>query len=138
MAATHEKKPLRGSTRALSIRTLAQLIVKGTPHGNYDFLAHPNTGEWDRTFAIITVPSNELVGQIHDRMPAILKPRSYERWLGLDPDPHDLLITYPSQPMTMWPISTRVNRPDNDDPSLLDRTGDPFDLWAPLRSEGRA
>jgi hypothetical protein len=38
-AATHEKKPLRGSTRALSIRTLAQLIVKGTPHGNYDFLA---------------------------------------------------------------------------------------------------
>jgi hypothetical protein len=39
MAATHEKKPLRGSTRALSIRTLAQLIVKGTPHGNYDFLA---------------------------------------------------------------------------------------------------
>jgi hypothetical protein len=32
--------------------------------------------------------------------------------------------------MTMWPISTRVNAPENDDPSLLDRTGDPFDLWA--------
>jgi putative SOS response-associated peptidase YedK len=30
-----------------------------------------NTGEWERTFAIITVPSNELVGQIHNRMPAI-------------------------------------------------------------------
>jgi hypothetical protein len=38
----------------------------------------------------------------------------------------------------MWPISTRVNKPENDDPSLLDRTGDPFDVWAPLRSEGRA
>ena len=47
-------------------------------------------------------------------------------------------MTYPSEPMTMWPISTRVNKPENDDPSLLDRTGDPFDLWAPLRSEGRA
>ena len=35
-----------------------------------------NTGKWERTFAIITVPSNELVGQIRP-MPAILKPGSY-------------------------------------------------------------
>jgi len=47
----------------------------------------PNTGEWQRTFAIITVPSNELVGQIHNRMPAILEPESYDRWLALEPDP---------------------------------------------------
>src|SRR5512146_1675944 len=85
-----------------------------------------------------SLPSNELVHQIHDRMPMLLDPAGYDRWLGLEPDPHDLLITYPSEPMTMWPISTRVNKPENDDPSLLDRTGDPFDLWAPLRSEGRA
>ena len=38
----------------------------------------------------------------------------------------------------MWPISTRVNKPENDDPSLLDRTADSFDVWAPLRAEGRA
>ena len=38
----------------------------------------------------------------------------------------------------MWPISTRVNKPENDDPSLLDRTGDRFDVWAPLKCEGRA
>lgn len=70
---------------------------------------------------LITVLSNELVGQIHDRMPAILEPTGYDRWLGPEPDPRDLLITYPSEPMTMWPISTRVNTPDNDDPSLLNR-----------------
>jgi putative SOS response-associated peptidase YedK len=31
---------------------------------------------WDghRTFAIVTVPPNELVAQVHDRMPAILRP----------------------------------------------------------------
>ena len=108
------------------------------PCGLWENWRNPNTGEWERTFAIITVPSNELVGQIHDRMPAILEPGGYDRWLGLEPDPHDLLITYPSEPMTMWPISTRVNKPENDDPSLLDRVGDPFDVWAPLRSEGRA
>jgi putative SOS response-associated peptidase YedK len=87
--------------------------------GIWENWRNPKTGEWERTFAIITMPSNELVAQIHDRMPAILEPKSYNRWLGLEPDPHDLLITYPSEPMTMWPISTRVNAPENDDASLL-------------------
>jgi putative SOS response-associated peptidase YedK len=32
----------------------------------------PTSGEWVRTFTIITVPANELVAAIHDRMPAIL------------------------------------------------------------------
>jgi putative SOS response-associated peptidase YedK len=61
------------------------------------------------------------VAQIHDRMPAILEPKSYDRWLGLEPDPRELLITYPSEPMTMWPISTRVNSPENDDQLLLEK-----------------
>jgi len=87
--------------------------------GLWENWRNPNTGEWERTFAIITMPSNQLVGQIHDRMPAILERAGYDRWLGLEPDPHNLLITYPSEPMTMWPISTRVNKPENDDPSLL-------------------
>src|SRR5262249_54963804 len=47
---------------------------------------NPSTGEWERTFAIITVPSNELVGQIHNRMPAILEPQSYNRWLCIEPN----------------------------------------------------
>jgi len=44
-------------------------------------------GEWVRTLALLTTPANELVGRIHDRMPAILKPEDYERWLGPEPDP---------------------------------------------------
>ena len=100
--------------------------------GLWENWKNPNTGEWERTFAIITVPSNELLAKIHNRMPAILEPRSYERWLGLVPNPHDLLITYPPEPMTMWPISTRVNKPENDDPSLLDRAKEPVDWQAPL------
>jgi putative SOS response-associated peptidase YedK len=77
-------------------------------------------GEWQRTFAVITAPSNELVGQIHDRMPAILRPEQYDRWLGDELDPRDLLQSYPAELMRMWPISTRVNKPENDDPSILD------------------
>lgn len=77
-------------------------------------------GGWVRTFAILTTPANELVDTIHDRMPAILAPAAYDRWLGNEPDPRDLLRPFPSEPMTIWPISTRVNSPSNDDERLLD------------------
>jgi putative SOS response-associated peptidase YedK len=63
-----------------------------------------------------------LVGQIHDRMPVIVPAESYDRWLAnIEPHPRDLLVPYPSELMRMWPISTRVNKPENDDPSLLER-----------------
>jgi putative SOS response-associated peptidase YedK len=51
----------------------------------------PLSGEWIRTFAIVTTDANELVGEIHDRMPAILAPSDYARWLSAEPDPRDLL-----------------------------------------------
>jgi putative SOS response-associated peptidase YedK len=77
------------------------------------------SGEWMRTFCVITVPANTLLAQIHDRMPAILKPEDYARWLGAEPDPSELMITYPAEPMRMWPISQRVNSARNDDAELL-------------------
>jgi putative SOS response-associated peptidase YedK len=30
------------------------------------------------------------------------------------------LVPFPAEQMMMWPISTRVNKPDNDDPAILD------------------
>ena len=50
--------------------------------GLWENWRNPNTGEWERTFAIITVPSNPLVAKIHNRMPAILEPGGYDRWLS--------------------------------------------------------
>jgi putative SOS response-associated peptidase YedK len=64
--------------------------------GLWENWLNPNTDEWERTFAVITVPSNELVVQIHVRMPAILKPESYDRWLTPEPDPH--VCSSPIQP----------------------------------------
>jgi putative SOS response-associated peptidase YedK len=42
----------------------------------------PTSGEWMRTFAIITTDANELVAEIHDRMPLIIAPTDYTRWLS--------------------------------------------------------
>jgi putative SOS response-associated peptidase YedK len=41
------------------------------------------------------------------------------RWLSDEPDPHDLR-PFPAEPMRIWRISTRVNKPENDDPSILE------------------
>jgi putative SOS response-associated peptidase YedK len=81
---------------------------------------HPVSGEWIRTFAVATTSANELMAEIHDRMPVIIPPESYDHWLGtLDPDPRELLVPFPSPLMVSWPISTRVNKVDNDDESIL-------------------
>jgi putative SOS response-associated peptidase YedK len=77
-------------------------------------------GEFERAFAIITTAANELVADIHDRMPLILPPRQYGRWLGEEPDPRDLMRPFPAEPMRTWPISTRVNKPENDDLSIVE------------------
>jgi putative SOS response-associated peptidase YedK len=54
-------------------------------------------------------------------MPVIVPPESYERWLAnIELDPRDLLVPFPSELMKMWPISARVNKPENDDRSILD------------------
>ena len=89
--------------------------------GIWENWRHPASGEHIRTFCILTCPANDLIAAIHDRMPVILPAEAYERWLSpIEPDPRDLLAPFPSGRMRMWPISTRVNSPRNDDAGLLD------------------
>ena len=73
-----------------------------------------------RTFSIVTTKPNELVAPLHDRMPLILAPGDYDRWLGEETDPADLIRSFPADQMTAWPVSTRVNKADNEDAGLLD------------------
>jgi len=68
---------------------------------------------------VITTDANQLVAEIHDRMPLILAPGDYARWLSDELDPHGLMRPFPAGSMRMWPISTRVNKPGNDDPSII-------------------
>ncbi len=70
----------------------------------------PASGEFVRTFCILTCPANELIAEIHDRMPVILPPDSFHRWLSpLEPDPSDLLRPFPAELMRMWPVSPAMN-----------------------------
>jgi putative SOS response-associated peptidase YedK len=86
----------------------------------WDSWQRPGTSERVRSFAVVTCPANDLMAEIHDRMPVIIAAAAYDQWLApLDPDPRGLLAPYPSAPMMIWPITTRVNKPANDDAEIL-------------------
>jgi putative SOS response-associated peptidase YedK len=60
---------------------------------------------------------------IHNRMPVILEPKDYDRWLDTGNPatlPVDLLRPYPAERMTAWPVSACVCNVRNNDPELLD------------------
>jgi putative SOS response-associated peptidase YedK len=88
--------------------------------GIWESWRHPETDRVVRTFCIVTTAANEMIDAIHDRMPAIVPPQAYDRWLSaIEPDPRDLLVPYSSDLMTMWQVSVRVNKPDHDDAAVL-------------------
>ena len=80
-------------------------------------------GEAIVSCAVITMPANELLRDIHNskfRMPAILKHEHIETWLsGTAEEARAVLLPYPSDEMIAWPVSTRVNTPKNDGPDLI-------------------
>ncbi len=61
---------------------------------------NPKTGQWKRTFAILTGDPNELIAPIHDRMTTFLEPRDYEEYLSLsERPPVHLLRILPAEQM---------------------------------------
>lgn len=76
-------------------------------------------GRWIRTSSILTTTPNAVTSVVHNRMPVILDPDSYDRWL--DPAMQnvtailELLKPYDPQFMRCFPVSSRVNHVANDD-----------------------
>jgi putative SOS response-associated peptidase YedK len=76
-----------------------------------------------RTYTILTCQPNELVGQVHDRMPVILHKKDEETWLNPDiVEPEHvlpLLVPYPADKMRSWRVGDEARNPKNDNPDLI-------------------
>jgi putative SOS response-associated peptidase YedK len=99
-------------------------LVRLRDHGLFAFAGlwerwYPPGGEPADTFTILTTAPNELMKGIHDRMPVIVPPDGYRRWLAGDP-PQDLLKPYPAELMEAAPVSPKVNSPKFDDPECIE------------------
>jgi putative SOS response-associated peptidase YedK len=86
---------------------------------------------WDRhgggeiqSCTILTTDANDLVSEIHHRMPVILPQEDYELWLDStlrEPDQLlPLLAPYPTNGMEAYPVSRRVNNPSNNEPGCVE------------------
>lgn len=72
-------------------------------------------GEELESCSIIVTTANEIMRPIHDRMPVILAPEDWNTWLEANTKDAqallNLLVPYPAEGMTAWPVSTKVNSP---------------------------
>ncbi len=90
-------------------------------------------GLWDRwespdkgvieSCTILTTVANAVLSTIHDRMPVILPPAEYARWLDPALQNTDslapLLAPFPAEDMLAFPVSPRVNIPTVDDQECM-------------------
>ncbi len=75
-----------------------------------------------RSFTVITGKPNELVQDVHDRMPMILPESAWSTWLGEIPNamPDSVLKTLPAELMQAWKVDVKVGSVKNNSPDLLE------------------
>ncbi len=101
-------------------------LASGKPFafaGLWDEWLSPD-GSQVKSCTIITTEPNEMMAELHSRMPVILPSFGYSEWLDTGSQKPEALqkwlAPYPSSEMTAYPVSTLVNSPSNDRSELLD------------------
>ena len=73
------------------------------------------------TCTIVTTEPNAVTAPIHNRMPVILDPADYDRWLDpSQPEAEALLRPCSDDWLEAFAVSTRVNTPRNDSADLIE------------------
>jgi putative SOS response-associated peptidase YedK len=91
--------------------------------GLWDSWKDKATGQSLETYTVITTEPNEQMETIHNRMPVILAPKDYERWMepgGSSHLPVDLLMPYPAENMKAWKVKRDVGNVRNNRPELVE------------------
>jgi putative SOS response-associated peptidase YedK len=90
--------------------------------GLWDVWKDIETGEHLKSCTMIVTNANKLASKIHDRMPVLLQPKDFDRWLD-GRSGTEMLKPAPDDNLQVWPVSRRVNssRATDDDPALIDR-----------------
>ena len=118
--ATGRKQPFFIRPRDGSILAMAGLYELWRDPAKSD----DDPSRWRWTCTVITTDAEDDLGRIHDRMPLMLTPDSYDAWLDPDNrDPGQLLgLLRPAMPglLEAYPVSTLVSNVANNGPELLE------------------
>jgi putative SOS response-associated peptidase YedK len=80
-------------------------------------------GETLQTFTIITTQPNEIIAEIHDRMPAILDPELERHWLDIRVPVNEVLQylrPLDAHVMKKYRVSEKINNVRNNSPELIE------------------
>lgn len=80
------------------------------------------SGEFVKSFTVITTEPNDLMSEIHNRMPVILPQEIEKVWLDNSLSQEELstfLKPFEADEMKAFQVSTAVNSPTNDNPSVI-------------------
>jgi putative SOS response-associated peptidase YedK len=90
--------------------------------GLWDAWKNPTNGQWMQSYPIITTGANGIMAPVHDRMPVILHPGDFNRWLGREEThqpPIELLRPFQAEEMEAFEVSQDVGNVKNNSPELL-------------------
>jgi putative SOS response-associated peptidase YedK len=104
-----KKQPYKIAVRNGALVAFAGLWEQWTPEG----------GDPVETFTIVTTRASKLVSEVHDRMPVIVAPADYQRWLTAPGATAKRLLAPFAAGLTIVAVGERVNNIKNDDVSLL-------------------
>jgi putative SOS response-associated peptidase YedK len=106
-----EPKPKHKVPYAISLTRPGPFAIAGI----WDASKSPE-GDWLQSFSMIVTDPNEAVEPFHDRMPVILRPNEYDRWLSRDdtaPLPIDLLRIWPAEETQVAEANRIINSTRN-------------------------
>jgi putative SOS response-associated peptidase YedK len=104
-----KKQPYKIAVRNGALIAFAGLWERWAPEG----------GDLVETFTIVTTRASKLVSEVHDRMPVIIAPADYQRWLTAPAAAAKRLLLPFAAGLTIAAVGERVNNIRNDDVSLL-------------------
>ncbi|NCC73284.1 MAG: SOS response-associated peptidase [Sphingobacteriia bacterium] len=118
--AFYEWKSMQGQKEKIPFRIYLPDQLIFSMAGIWEKWKSPD-GKTVNSFSIITTSPNELMAEIHNRMPVILPQSSEKQWLNSDNE-HDLLELlrpFPSQKMSAYRISSLLNSPANNSKEII-------------------
>jgi putative SOS response-associated peptidase YedK len=91
--------------------------------GLWDQWANRDDGEVIESTTILTTEASEWMKLLQDRMPVILDPKDYGRWLDIRANEPAAVQDLQGDELVVFTVSSVVNTPRNDSPKCVEEVG---------------
>jgi putative SOS response-associated peptidase YedK len=109
-----EKQPY-----AIAMADDSQMVMAGL----WSTWKNPATGEEITSCTVLTCAPNNVLAELHDRMPVVLGEADWSKWLGEEPATNeqllDLLTACPDEWLKVWPVDKKVGNVRNTGAELM-------------------